>query len=55
MDNMPKFEFVYPQGIENAFNSDQYVGTQGEIPSFWTINLEDNLGIYYSTEYGVND
>ena len=55
MDNMPKFEFVYPQGIENSFNSDQYVGTQGEIPSFWTINLEDNLGIYYSTEYGVND
>jgi len=52
---MPKFEFVYPENIGSfTENSDLYTGTLSEIPNLWTINLEDGLGTYYSTEYGVD-
>jgi len=55
MDNMPKFEFVYPQNLGEQFkNTDLYTGTLSEVPSLWTINLEDGLGTYYTTEYGVD-
>tara|TARA_B100001250_G_scaffold73326_1_gene59846 strand:+ start:1173 stop:3122 length:1950 start_codon:yes stop_codon:yes gene_type:complete len=55
MDNMPKFEFVYPQNLGEQFkNTDLYTGTLSGVPSLWTINLEDGLGTYYTTEYGVD-
>ena len=55
LDGMPKFEFVYPENIGSfTENSDLYTGTLSEIPNLWTINLEDGLGTYYSTEYGVD-
>ena len=55
MDNMPKFEFVYPQNFDQKFNTtDLYTGNLSEVPSLWTINLEDGLGTYYTTEYGVD-
>ena len=55
IDNMPKFEFVYPQNFDQKFNTtDLYTGNLSEVPSLWTINLEDGLGTYYTTEYGVD-
>ena len=55
LDNMPKFEFVYPPNFDQKFNTtDLYTGNLSEVPSLWTINLEDGLGTYYTTEYGVD-